>query len=137
MQLLVEQLERRIVELGRWLVCDRTEVADVPEAPAGGAWQAPLNTSVWLQFTLRRPDAWPVEDTALVAERFGTHPLDSNQRIGRDLQRMQGMLYVNGQPYHGLDQYHRLIYLPAGPDYACKANIWTGFAELDFQPNPT
>ena len=49
---------------------------------------------------------------------------------------MQGMLYLDGRPYHGLDQYHRLIYLPAGPEYGLAANVWTGFAELDWQPNP-
>jgi alpha-mannosidase len=46
------------------------------------------------------------------------------------------MLYLDGKPYHGIDQYHRLIHLPAGPDYQFAANVWTGFAELEWQPNP-
>jgi len=146
MQLLVEQLERRVLELARWFELERSEPAVVRLARTegdpqetvepGGAWSEDLNTSVWLRFRLTRPDHWPVEDTALVAQRFGTHPLEPNPRIGRELQRMQGMLYVDGRPYHGLDQYHRLIYLPAGPEYDCAAHVWTGFAELDWQPNP-
>ena len=103
---------------------------------AGGDWREPVDTTVWLRFRLRRPDAWPVEDTALVAQRFGTYPLERGIRIGQDLQRMQGMLYLDGKPYHGIDQYHRRIHLPAGPDYQFAANVWTGFADMEWQPNP-
>src|SRR5437868_5735863 len=123
MHLLVEQLDRRIAEIGRWLETERGEPAEVrivrqdgarardssyddstaPMLAPGGDWREPLDTTVWLRFQLRRPDAWPVEDTALVAERFGTYPLEPSQRIGQGLQRMQGMLYLDGRAYHGID----------------------------------
>ncbi|HEV7666506.1 MAG TPA: glycoside hydrolase family 38 C-terminal domain-containing protein, partial [Chloroflexota bacterium] len=156
MERLVEQLERRIDELARWLEVEHGPPADVriirqhtpdakrtdfeegdaPLLDPGGAWREPLNTTVWLRFQLTRPDRWPVEDTALAAQRFGTYPVETLTRIGLGLQRMQGMLYVDGQAYHGIDQYHRLIYLPAGPHYQFAASVWTGFAALDWQPNP-
>jgi alpha-mannosidase len=158
MEQLVEQLVRRGRELDRWLEIDRSapaevrlvradlDAARVPDfddssasllAP-GSAWCEALNQTVWLRFQLTRPADWPVQDTALVARRFGTQPLDpAAARIGRDLQRMQGMLYLNGSAYHGLDQYHRLVYLPEGPDYCFAASVWTGLAELDWQPNPS
>jgi alpha-mannosidase len=156
MDLLVERLARRTLELGRWLELARREPADVrliredtsdarrpdyddhaaPVLSPGGAWREPLNTTVWLRFTLCRPADWPVKDTALVAERFGTYPVEVHERIGLGLQRMQGMLYLDGKPYHGLDQYHRLIYLPEGPAYRFAASVWTGLVEMDWQPNP-
>jgi alpha-mannosidase len=156
MELLVEQLDKRVAELGRWLEAEVGEPAevrlvrqDVREArnadyddssatslAAGGDWREPLDTTVWLRFRLRRPETWPVEDTALMAQRFGTYPLELIHRTGQDLQRMQGMLYLDGKPYHGIDQYHRLIYLPPGPDYQFAASVWTGFADLQWQPNP-
>ena len=156
MQLLVEQLGQRLLELDRWLALERTPPAVVrivrDEAPGasqpdyddasapvlapGGDWREPLGSTVWLRFGLRRPDGWPGAETALVAERFGTQPLDAMTRIGLNLQRMQGLLYLDGKPYHGLDQYHRLIYLPPGPDYQLAASVWTGLAELEWQPNP-
>jgi alpha-mannosidase len=156
MELLAEQLERRVIELAKWLEAERGEPAEVrivrtdaPEAgrpeyddsrapvlAPNGDWREALNTTVWLRFQLSRPESWPVEDTALVAQRFGTYPLEVVNRTGLNLQRMQGMLYVDGKPFHGIDQYHRLIYLPAGPDYHFAANVWTGFAELDWQPIP-
>src|SRR5437868_754517 len=134
MELLVEQLGRRVIELGRWLEADRGEPAEVrivrqdtpaarlpgfddsqaPVLSPGGDWREPLNSTVWLRFQLRRPESWPVEETALVAQRFGTHPIEVINRTGLILQRMQGMLYLNGKAYHGIDQYHSLIYLPAG-----------------------
>src|SRR5437667_4334624 len=107
-----------------------------PTLAAGADWREALNTTVWLRFRLRRPNAWPVEETALIAQRFGTYPLEPSIRIGQGLQRMQGMLYLDGKAYHGIDQYHRLINLPAGPDYQFAASVWTGFAELQWQPNP-
>jgi alpha-mannosidase len=156
MQLLVEQLDRRVGELGGWLELERGEPAEVrivrqdnrgarlpdyddggaPILAPGGDWREELNTTVWLRFRLRRPDGWPVEDTALVAQRFGTYPLEPKHRTGQDLQRMQGLLYLDGKAFHGIDQYHRLIYLPAGPDYQFAAGVWTGFADLQWQPNP-
>jgi alpha-mannosidase len=156
MELLVEQLDRRVVELGRWLEAERLAPADVrivradvpevrgpayddsrdPALTHGGDWREPINSTVWLRFRLRRPEAWPVERTALVAQRFGTYPVEAINRTGMNLQRMQGMLYLNGAAYHGLDQYHRLIYLPAGPEYLFAAKVWTGFVEMEWQPNP-
>ena len=156
MELLVERLARRGLELERWFELERSEPAEVrvvredslaarlpdyddSQAPVlrpGGDWREPLNTTVWLRFRLCRPASWPVQDTALVAERFGTYPLEPAFRIGRELQRMQGMLYLDGKPYHGLDQFHRLIYLPEGPEYQLAASVWTGFASLEWQPNP-
>jgi alpha-mannosidase len=155
-QLLVEQLRHRLVELDQWLALARTEPAEVrlvriddpdvrlpdfddrdaPLLEPGGDWREPLGGTVWLRFMLRRPTSWPASETALVAEHFGTQPLARQPRIGLDLQRMQGMLYLDGSPYHGLDQYHRLIYLPAGPDFHFAANVWTGLAELEWQPAP-
>ncbi|MGI9146389.1 MAG: alpha-mannosidase [Chloroflexota bacterium] len=156
MELLVQQLDRRTAEIGRWLESERGEPAEVriiredfsraklfeyddrhaPMLAPGGEWREALDTTVWLRFNLRRPDAWPVDATALLAQRFGTYPLEPSFRIGQELQRMQGMLYLDGKPYHGIDQYHRLIHLPAGPDYQFTANVWTGFAEVQWQPNP-
>jgi alpha-mannosidase len=156
MELLVEQLGRRVAEIGRWLEAERGEPADVriiredsphvrlpeyddahaPILSPGGDWREALNTNVWLRFRLRRPDGWPVEHTALVAQRFGTYPLEVTDRTGQGLQRMQGTLYLDGKAYHGLDQYHRLIHLPGGPNYQFAANVWTGFVELEWQPNP-
>ncbi|TME99269.1 MAG: hypothetical protein E6I52_16245 [Chloroflexi bacterium] len=156
MELLVERLARRGLELERWFELERSEPAEVrvvredslaarlpdyddSQAPVlrpGGDWREPLNTTVWLRFRLCRPASWPVQDTALVAERFGTYPLEPAFRIGRELQRIQGMLYLDGKPYHGLDQFHRLIYLPEGPEYQLAASVWTGFASLEWQPNP-
>src|SRR5207248_876021 len=96
------------------------------------------NATVWLRFALRRPDGWPVEHTALLAQRFGTLPRESGlaARIGVELQRMQGLLYLDGKAYHGLDQYHRVIHLPQRPEYHFAAKIWTGFADMEWQPNP-
>src|SRR6185436_6561609 len=99
MQLLVEQLERRLAELGRYLELEHGEPAEVRLVDDGALvapgeeWRAGLNSTVGLRFALRRPDHWPVENTALVAQRFGTYPLEPNPRVGRELQRMQGMLY--------------------------------------------
>ena len=155
--LLVEQLVRRRRELEPWLEIDRSPAAEVrlvredsdaarlpdfddsasPLLQPGGDWREALNQTIWLRFELTRPADWPVEDTALVAHRFGTHPLEPAWRVGRELQRLQGMLYLDGRPYHGLDQYHRLVYLPEGPHYWFAANVWTGLVELDWQPNPT
>ena len=156
MELLVEQLEKRVTEIGRWLEAEVGEPAEVrivrqddPRAryadyddsgaeslAVGGDWREPLDRTVWLRFNLRRPENWPVEETALIVQRFGTYPLELINRTGQNLQRMQGMLYLDGKPYHGIDQYHRLIYLPAGPDYQFAASAWTGFAETQWQPNP-
>jgi alpha-mannosidase len=157
MELLVEQLERRGRELEQWLEIERGPAAavrmsrgdgdaarwpsfddaDAPLLPPGGDWHEPLNQSVWLRFTLTRPPHWPSVDTALIAHRFGTLPMEPSWRIGRELQRLQGMLYFAGRPYHGLDQYPRLIYLPDGAEYQFAANVWTGLAQLEWQPNPT
>ena len=156
MELLVEQLDRRVIEIGRWLEAEQGEPAEVriiredsavarsaeyddthaPILTPGGDWREPVDTTVWLRFRLRRPDGWPVQDTALVAQRFGNYPLERGNRIGQELQRMQGMLYLDGKPYHGIDQYHRRIHLPAGPEYQFAANVWTGFADMEWQPNP-
>ncbi|GAC1316625.1 MAG: alpha-mannosidase [Chloroflexota bacterium] len=156
MERLVEQLERRIAELAVWRESAHGPAAEVriirggstdakrpdfddhdaPLLEASGAWHEPLNTTVWLRFQLSRPDDWPINETALVAQRFGTYPMETMTRIGLGLQRMQGLLYLDGEAYHGLDQYHRLVYMPAGPEYHFAANVWTGFAELDWQPNP-
>ncbi len=156
MELLIEQLGRRVTEIGRWLEAEssepaevriiREDVADARHAAYddrtaallghGGDWREPLNTTLWLRFSLRRPDAWPAEHTALLVQRFGTYPLEPSLRLGQGLQRMQGMLYLDGKAYHGIDQFHRLIHLPPGPDYQCAASVWTGFAELQWQPNP-
>ena len=109
MELLVEQLEKRVTEIGRWLEAEigepaevrivrqderRARQADFDDSRAdtlapGGDWREPLDTTVWLRFNLRRPDNWPVEDTALIVQRFGTYPLESINRTGQDLQRMQ------------------------------------------------
>jgi len=158
MPLLLEQLQRRLVEIAAAIQQETTPPAAVrilrtadtaarrpafPDADApllepGGGWREPVDTIVWLRFGLSRPPDWPVEHTALVAQRFGTSPRepDLGPRRQRGNQRLQGMLYLDGQPYHGLDQYHRLIYLPPGPDYHFAASVWTGSAELDWQPNP-
>ncbi len=156
MQLLVEQLRQRLVELERWLALARTEPAEVrvvriddpdvrlpafddrdaPVLEPGGDWREPLGGTVWLRFNLRRPAAWPAAETALVAEHFGTQPMATHPRVGLNLQRMQGLLYLDGTAYHGLDQYHRLIYLPPGPEFHFAANVWTGLAELEWQPVP-
>jgi len=156
MQLLVQQLARRLAELQGWAEVQRSAPAEVrlirneasgvrlatyddsdaPILAPDGTWREPLGSTVWLRFRLRRPDDWPVAETALVAQRFGTQPLGSITRVGLNLQRMQGLLYLDGRPYHGLDQYHRLIYLPGGPEYQCAASVWTGLADLDWQPNP-
>jgi alpha-mannosidase len=156
MQLLVEQLQRRVLELETWLDAELAPPAAVrvirsadpdarrpdyddsqaPRLEPGGDWREAINTTVWLRFHLRRPEAWPVADTALQAQRFGTYPGEATRRVGVELQRMQGLLYLDGLAYHGLDQYHRLIHLPAGPDYHFAASVWTGFAELEWQPNP-
>src|SRR5947209_8441343 len=118
MDRLVEQLDRRVAELARWLEVDRGPPAvvrivreDTLEArrvdfddsgaatlDIGGAWREPLNTTVWLRFHLTRPPDWPIDETALVARRFGTYPVEANHRIGLDLQRMQGLLYLDGRP---------------------------------------
>src|SRR5258708_1728336 len=96
MELLVEQLDRRVTEIGRWLEAELGEPAEVrivradaaqvrsadyddagaPILAPGGDWREPVDTTVWLRFRLHRPDAWPVEDTALVAQRFGTQPIE-------------------------------------------------------------
>src|SRR5262249_44461898 len=116
MQLLVEQLARRGRELERWLYSDRGPAAEVrlvredtdaarlpdfddssaPVLAPDGDWRELLNQTVWLRFRLTRPADWPVQDTALVAQRFGTQPLPPAPRIGRELQRLQGMLYLDG-----------------------------------------
>jgi alpha-mannosidase len=157
MELLVEQLVSRGRELAQWLEFERGPAAEVrlvkrgddaarwpnfddsaaPHLAPGGDWREPLNQTVWLRFSLTRPPHWPAADTVLIAHRFGTLPMEPSSRVGRELQRLQGLLYLAGQPYHGLDQYHRLIYLPEGPDYHFAANVWTGLAELEWQPNPT
>ncbi len=157
MELLVEQLVRRGRELEQWLEIERGAAAEVrvvrggddaargpdfddsgaPILAPGGDWREPLNQTLWLRFSLTRPTSWPTGETALIAHRFGTLPMEPLARVGRELQRLQGMLYLAGQPYHGLDQYHRLIYLPDGPGYQFAAHVWTGLAELEWQPNPT
>lgn len=157
MDLLLEQLRRRLVEIGQYLEREAGPPADVrivravgPEARLpefddtaapllehGGAWSETTNATVWLRFHLQRPPAWPKSETALVAQRFGTTPRQGPAvPRQRGNQRMQGMLYLDGAPYHGLDQYHRLIHLPEGPDYQFAANVWSGTAEMDWQPNP-
>src|SRR5262245_15552217 len=151
MQLLVEQLHQRALELERWLEAElgppaevrvvRDLDADDRDAPfllPGGDWREPLNTTVWLRFTLRRPDDWPAEHTALVAQRLGTLLPETGAaaRVGVDLQRIQGLLYLDGKAYHGLDQYHRFIPVPEGPEYRFAASLWTGFAQMEWQPNP-
>ena len=128
MQLLVEQLERRVAELSRWLEAEQGPPAEVrilrgvgdearlpdfddrqaPSLAPDGDWREALNSTVWLRWRLRRPADWPVEDTALIAQRFGTYPVESERRIGVGLQRMQGMLYVDGRPYHTPDAHERL-----------------------------
>ncbi|HEY2594147.1 MAG TPA: alpha-mannosidase, partial [Chloroflexota bacterium] len=157
MELLAEQLARRGRELERWLEIERGPAAEVrlvrdggdaarwpdfddsaaPILAAGGDWREPLNQTVWLRFSLTRPPQWAAQDTVLIAHRFGTLPMEPASRVGRELQRLQGMLYLSGRPYHGLDQYHRLIDLPEGLRYDFAANVWTGLAELEWQPNPT
>jgi hypothetical protein len=137
MQLLLEQLRRRVVELENWLDAELGPSAEIrivrnadrdarrpdydashaPRLTPGGDWREAINTSVWLRFRLRRPYAWPVAETALLAQRFGTYPGEATRRVGVELQRMQGLLFLDGLAYHGLDQYHRLIHLPAGPHY--------------------
>jgi alpha-mannosidase len=153
---LVEQLRRRWLELGPHVYVEQSPPAEVrlvraddlearrpgyddrdaPMLAPGGDWREPPDTTVWLRFRLSRPSHWPVEHTALVAQRFGTLPIEAPVRVGLALQRMQGMLYLDGRPYHGLDQYHRLVYLPAGPEYELAASVWTGLVEFEWQPNP-
>ncbi|HTD77413.1 MAG TPA: hypothetical protein VK898_07245, partial [Chloroflexota bacterium] len=155
MQLLVEQLLSRGAEVGdyleleqgppaeaRLIACDepsayRPDFDDSAAAILGSDWREPTDAIRWLRFRLSRPANWPPDQTALVAQRFGTQPVE--QRLGpRRLpkQRMQGLLYVDGKPYHGLDQYHRLVYLPPGPDYQLAAKVWTGTADFEWQPAP-
>src|SRR5207244_13540856 len=119
MELLVERLARRGLELERWFELERSEPAEVrvvredslaarlpdyddSQAPVlrpGGDWRAPLNTTVWLRFRLCRPASWPVPDTALVAERYGTYPLEPAFRTGRALQRAHGTAYPASKAY--------------------------------------
>src|SRR6266851_7739374 len=100
MQLLVEQLGKRVAEIGRWIEAEVGEPAEVrvvrqefgrardsayddarePILAPGGDWREPLDTTVWLRFRLRRPDSWPVADTALMAQRFGNYPLEPTNR---------------------------------------------------------
>ena len=156
--MLVDQLRRRAGELERWLALELGAPAEVrlvrgadrsarlpdyddrsaPLLVPGGDWREPINSTVWLRFRLHRPDDWPAHDTALLAQRFGTLPVEIGVpvRTGIDLQRMQGLLYIDGLAYHGLDQYHRRIFLPVGPEYQFAASVWTGFAEMEWQPNP-
>ena len=155
MELLVEQLLSRGAELAEYLeheqgppaevrVIQRDEPAasrpdfDDSAAPLlGSDWREPTDAIRWLRFRLSRPSNWPIDETALVAQRFGTLPVEQSlgpRRLPR--QRMQGLLYLDGTPYHGLDRYHRLTYLPPGPDYRFAAKVWTGTADFDWQPAP-
>lgn len=157
MDLLLEQLRRRLREVGRYREAEvglpaRVRIvrrdddepgrpdfpdADAPLLEPGGDWREPTDSTVWLRFGLQRPTDWPVEHTALVAQRFGTYPREpADVHLMRGNERMQGLLYLDGRAYHGLDQYHRLVYLPPGPDYHFAARAWTGSAALDWQPNP-
>jgi alpha-mannosidase len=157
MELLVEQLERRVAELSVWRESEQGPPAevrlireDVPDARLpdfddavapvlvpGSDWREPTGAVRWLRFRLSRPEEWPADETALLAQRFGTLPPEPTAPLGRmPGQRLQGILYLDGKEYHGLDQYHRLILLPPGPDYQFAANIWTGLAEFEWQPAP-
>src|SRR5437660_1182951 len=100
MQLLLEQLRRRVHELEAWLEAGAGPLAEVritrntdrdarrpdyddsqaPRLTPGGDWREAINTTVWLRFELRRPDAWRVADTALLAQRFGTYPAEDTGR---------------------------------------------------------
>ncbi len=101
MEQLVERLVRRVQELGQWVEAEHTEPAEVriiredtasarlPEYDAsqaplispGGDWREALNQTVWLRFHMSRPASWPVEHTALVAQRFGTLPFEGGCSI--------------------------------------------------------
>ncbi|MBV9543945.1 MAG: alpha-mannosidase [Chloroflexi bacterium] len=155
MDLLLEQLRRRVLELGRYLEAELgppatvrivRQTGDAPratdfddfQAPVlqlRDAWAEPVNSTVWLRFRLQRPAGWQPDETVLIAQRFGTQPREPTGLM-RGNQRMQGMLYLDGRPFHGLDQYHRLIYLPTRSEYAFAAKVWTGNAELEWQPTP-
>src|SRR5438094_8045650 len=101
MQLLVEQLDRRVTELSRWLeaevgppaevrlvrgVGDEARLPDFDDRQApvlapDGDWREALNSTLWLRFRARRPGSWPGADTALIAQAFRTYPTESAPRL--------------------------------------------------------
>lgn len=156
MEYLLEQLERRVREVGMWLHRERGGPADVrlvredraeahlpefddrdcPLLLPGSAWAEPIDATRWLRFRLSRPAEWPMEETALVAEHFALAPSDPQFGVARGLQRMQGLVYLDGRPYHGLDHHHLRIFLPEGPEYTFAVKLWTGYLEADYVPAP-
>ena len=157
MELLVEQLDRRVAEIGRWLEAEQGEPAEVRivRETAPGALgrdyddtRAPILAAGRRLARTGRHDRLAALSTPpsrrlaggghRARRRSASGPTRSNlaSASAQELQRMQGMLYLDGQAYHGIDQYHRLIHLPAGSDYQFAANVWTGFADMEWQPNP-
>jgi alpha-mannosidase len=99
----------------------------------------------WL--SLKKGDIWGEPDTLYWFNfDFTTPPVTSAQSLvlhidlsvpseSWSINTIEGMLYLNGQPFHALDRYHREVILPADftntPHQRLEGDIrvWTGIAE--------
>jgi alpha-mannosidase len=149
MELVAQRVERYLTDLSPFLTREESAPAevrafqgDVPAAreptfddsawPLIGPdtpWREPLGSTWWLRGSFRRPANWPASETALLAQNV--------VKPAGGLQDVEGMLYLNGRPYHALDRYHKLVRLPDGLDeYWFAAKVWTGLIPLEPRPLP-
>ncbi len=121
---------------------DKTNGASVPESGSwakfkkGDRW-VDHNNYLWLKTTLSIPKEWGKNkvafslralcyniDSVIELNVFGTPPIYEPKWLG-----FEGMLFLNGEPYHGVDNNHQLIFLPdnvIGNDIEITIRVWSG-----------
>ncbi|HYF90665.1 MAG TPA: hypothetical protein VD969_00325 [Symbiobacteriaceae bacterium] len=138
-----EKLQRRRDELKRHVARTAEAVAPVRycEAASVEASAPMIDDSTWPVIRAHerfagRPDMaiWFRAQVA-VPERIGGKRLalrfGSSTALGGHNQLAESLLYLNGRPYHGIDQNHRVIFLPeglcqGGNSFTMAIQAWSG-----------
>ncbi|ACS84508.1 alpha-mannosidase [Musicola paradisiaca] len=137
-----EKLSQRLDEVAqyRWREAIEVELADIcfdregengtPPPPDAADWQPcqrgfqwrEKDIYVWLRLRIALPAHWATE---IIAARF-------DFSLGVQRRDFEALLYLNGEPWQGLDQNHVETVIPsalAGQTIECCCRVWSGILE--------
>lgn len=136
----IEKLEMRILELKGWRYKEMTDITDWAYSIDGeervGAYPADFEPErlinkgdrwrgrglyVWLRKKVALPDRW---NGGSIVGLFDFGKTGGGTNMG-----FESLLYINGKPYQGVDQYHQEVFLPtelAGRDVDLCFRLWSG-----------
>ncbi|HEX2910506.1 MAG TPA: alpha-mannosidase [Chloroflexia bacterium] len=134
LNLTLAKLKSRIEELERLRYIEKLPLGPIKVEPESGNSFSLKVGERWgkrdrlyrLSFELEIPQKWRGQSLAL-------HLDLSAPANNWTINTVEGLLYLNGKPFHALDRYHREIILPAEATEEAKLDIsirlWSGIAE--------